>query len=62
MPSIRFALLFIFIGAQFVGLGLLGEYIGRIYDEVKKRPFYIVGNRVNFTSVNASEHGQKEKT
>ena len=33
-----FAVLFIFIGAQFVGMGLLGEYIGRIYDDVRARP------------------------
>lgn len=33
-----FAILFIFIGAQFVGMGLLGEYIGRIYDDVRARP------------------------
>lgn len=37
-----FALLFIFIGAQFVGLGLLGEYIGRIYKDVRGRPRYFV--------------------
>ena len=37
-----FALLFFFIGAQFVGLGLLGEYIGRIYHDVRSRPRYFV--------------------
>lgn len=33
-----FAVLFMFIGAQFVGMGLLGEYIGRIYNDVRARP------------------------
>lgn len=37
-----FAVLFIFIGAQFVGLGLLGEYLGRIYQDVRARPRYFV--------------------
>lgn len=37
-----FAILFIFIGAQFVGMGLLGEYIGRIYNDVRARPRYFV--------------------
>lgn len=37
-----FAILFIFIGAQFVGMGLLGEYIGRIYVDVRARPRYFV--------------------
>ncbi|OEU52167.1 MAG: undecaprenyl-phosphate 4-deoxy-4-formamido-L-arabinose transferase [Desulfobacterales bacterium S3730MH5] len=37
-----FAILFIFIGAQFMAMGLLGEYIGRIYSDVRARPRYFV--------------------
>jgi len=37
-----FAVLFIFIGAQFIAMGLLGEYIGRIYRDVRARPRYFV--------------------
>lgn len=37
-----FAVLFMFIGAQFIGMGLLGEYIGRIYNDVRARPRYFV--------------------
>ena len=37
-----FAVLFIFIGGQFIGMGLLGEYIGRIYHDVRARPRYFV--------------------
>jgi undecaprenyl-phosphate 4-deoxy-4-formamido-L-arabinose transferase len=37
-----FAVLFVFIGAQFVGLGLLGEYIGRIYNDVRSRPRFFI--------------------
>ena len=37
-----FAILFFFVGAQFIGLGLLGEYIGRIYHDVRDRPRYFV--------------------
>jgi undecaprenyl-phosphate 4-deoxy-4-formamido-L-arabinose transferase len=37
-----FAILFVFIGAQFVAMGLLGEYIGRIYHDVRARPRHFV--------------------
>jgi undecaprenyl-phosphate 4-deoxy-4-formamido-L-arabinose transferase len=37
-----FAVLFFFVGAQFIGMGLLGEYIGRIYHDVRARPRYFV--------------------
>lgn len=35
-------LLLFFTGCQFIALGILGAYIGRIYDEVKERPMFIV--------------------
>jgi dolichol-phosphate mannosyltransferase len=35
-------------GVQLVFLGILGEYLGRIYDEVKRRPLYIVAEELGF--------------
>jgi undecaprenyl-phosphate 4-deoxy-4-formamido-L-arabinose transferase len=37
-----FAVLFFFVGLIFLALGLIGEYIGRIYLEVRRRPTYLV--------------------
>jgi glycosyltransferase involved in cell wall biosynthesis len=38
-----------FSGVQLLALGVVGEYIGRIYDETKRRPMYIVDRMVNFS-------------
>ena len=40
-------LISIFSGAQLVFLGILGEYLGAVFDEVKARPHYVVEERVN---------------
>jgi undecaprenyl-phosphate 4-deoxy-4-formamido-L-arabinose transferase len=37
-----FAFLFIFIGVQLIGMGLLGEYLGRIYSDVRARPRFFI--------------------
>ena len=37
-----FAVLFVFVGMQFFALGVMGEYIGRIYREVRKRPEFTI--------------------
>jgi len=37
-----FSILFAFVGFQFFALGVMGEYIGRIYREVRKRPEYTI--------------------
>jgi glycosyltransferase involved in cell wall biosynthesis len=43
------ALLLLFSGVQMIFIGLLGAYIGGIYEEVKARPHYIVDEGINIT-------------
>ena len=42
------SLILIFNGIILLVLGIIGEYIGRIYDESKNRPLYVIRDRVNF--------------
>jgi len=45
--SILVAVLF-FGGVQLVFIGIVGEYVGRIYDKVKRRPIYVIDRTEGF--------------
>lgn len=46
-----FAILFLLVGAEFLALGVLGEYVGRIYVEVRRRPRSVVKETINLAPV-----------
>ncbi len=54
IPTITVLVLFIG-GVQLTAVGVLGEYIARIYDEVRRRPMYIVQRAINVTLRNPGE-------
>jgi len=55
IPTIIFLITFLG-GVQLIAIGILGEYIGRIYDEVKNRPRYIIDDTLNLDSIIDNGH------
>lgn len=47
----------LFGSAQLMILGIFGEYLGRVYNEVKRRPLYVVKDRLGFEPASAGEAG-----
>jgi polyisoprenyl-phosphate glycosyltransferase len=57
VPGISSTLFVILLlgGIQLITVGIIGEYVGRIYDEVKRRPLYVVRERTNVVGHPGSE-------
>jgi hypothetical protein len=47
-PSLIISVMF-FAGVQLITLGVIGEYLGRVYEEVKARPLFIVAEEVGLS-------------
>jgi glycosyltransferase involved in cell wall biosynthesis len=45
-----------FSGIQMLSLGIMGEYVGRIYDEVRRRPKYIIESSIGFERAPTDGH------
>ncbi|MBL0030489.1 MAG: glycosyltransferase family 2 protein [Rhodanobacteraceae bacterium] len=53
-PSLMSVVLFLG-GVQLVALGIIGEYLGRMYEESKRRPLYLIGDSIRIATVSRSD-------
>ncbi|WP_324006701.1 undecaprenyl-phosphate 4-deoxy-4-formamido-L-arabinose transferase [Aeromonas hydrophila] len=54
-----FAILFTFVGVQLLGMGLLGEYIGRMYTDVRARPRYFIHQIVRSATTPSQQEAEQ---
>jgi hypothetical protein len=50
-----------FSGAQLISLGIIGEYLGRVYDEVKARPLFLVADELGLEGRDPRAEGQSSR-
>jgi dolichol-phosphate mannosyltransferase len=64
VPGITSVLLVVLLlgGIQLITVGIIGEYLGRVYDEVKRRPLYLVSSRLNMSVQDAPSTAEHEST
>lgn len=60
IPTITVMVLFLG-GVQLIGMGILGEYIARIYDEVRQRPKFVVDRASNVTVIDPHGRGVERR-
>jgi polyisoprenyl-phosphate glycosyltransferase len=56
-PTIVASIMF-FAGVQLVSIGIIGEYLGRVFEEVKRRPNFIVEDAVDFSPLPRQRPGE----